>query len=154
MGCGVGPRHGSDLVVLWFRMAAATPIWHLAWEPPHAMGVALKKKRPKNKKKKNTCTNMISSDGCSSILILSVLALTSLGPLPCRPRLAFSWHFLLRGCLSSKFHGNFSDWVGAFFGQGCIETIATCRKTGEWRKHFILCIFNYLNEIILHKKYV
>ena len=36
---------------LWCRPAATTPIGPLAWEPPYAMGVALK--RQKNKQTKN-----------------------------------------------------------------------------------------------------
>ena len=28
------------LLCLWYRLAAADPIQPLAWEPPHAMGVA------------------------------------------------------------------------------------------------------------------
>ena len=55
MSCGVGHRHGSDLVLLWLwcRLEAVVSIRPLAWEPPYAMGVALKKtKRPKKKKKK------------------------------------------------------------------------------------------------------
>ena len=45
--CGVGQRHGLDLALpwLWCRLAAAAPIRPLAWEPPYAVGVALKDKR-------------------------------------------------------------------------------------------------------------
>ena len=45
MSCGVGRRHGSDPVLLWLwrRPAAIAPIQPLAWEPPYATGVALKK---------------------------------------------------------------------------------------------------------------
>ena len=43
--CSVGHRCGSELVLvlLWLRRwpAAAAPIRPLAWEPPHAVGVAL-----------------------------------------------------------------------------------------------------------------
>jgi len=41
---GVGGRYGSDLVLLWLwcRLAAVAPIRPLAWEPPYAVGVALK----------------------------------------------------------------------------------------------------------------
>ena len=41
MSCGVGRRHGSDL---WLgrRPAATGLIRPLAWEPPYAVGVALK----------------------------------------------------------------------------------------------------------------
>ena len=42
MSCGVGCRCGLDLVLLWYRLAAATPIQPLAWEPPYAVSVALK----------------------------------------------------------------------------------------------------------------
>ena len=46
MSCGVGCRCSSDLVLLWLwsKPAATTPIGPLAWEPPYAVGVALKKK--------------------------------------------------------------------------------------------------------------
>ena len=49
MSCGVGRRHGSDPVLLWLwcRPAATAPIGPLAWEPPYAVDVALKKKRQK-----------------------------------------------------------------------------------------------------------
>ena len=50
MNCGVGCRFGSDPVLLWLwcRLAAVVLIWPLAWEPPHAMGAALKKEGKKN----------------------------------------------------------------------------------------------------------
>ena len=52
MSCGVGLTHGSDLALLWRRLAAAAPIRPLAWEPPHAVGAALKIQKDKKKKKK------------------------------------------------------------------------------------------------------
>ena len=54
MSCGVGCRHGSDpsLLWLWHRLAATAPTRPLAWEPPYAPGVALKKKDKKTKKEK------------------------------------------------------------------------------------------------------
>jgi len=50
MSCGVGRRPSWDLVLLWLwhRPAAVAQIQPLAWEPPYAMGAALK--RQKNKK--------------------------------------------------------------------------------------------------------
>ena len=47
MSCDVGRRCSKDLVLLWLwsRLAAAAPIWILAWEPQYAMGIALKKKK-------------------------------------------------------------------------------------------------------------
>ena len=49
MGYGIGRRHGSDpkLLCPWRRLAAAASFGSLAWEPPNATGMALK--RPKNK---------------------------------------------------------------------------------------------------------
>ena len=45
MSCGVGHRGSSDLALLWLwhRPAATALIRPLAWEPPYATGVALKK---------------------------------------------------------------------------------------------------------------
>ena len=45
MNCGVGCRHSSDPEWLWRRPAAADPITPLAWEPPYAAGVALKRQK-------------------------------------------------------------------------------------------------------------
>ena len=46
MSCGGGCNRGSDAALLWLwcRPAAAAPIPPLAWEPPYAVGAALKKK--------------------------------------------------------------------------------------------------------------
>ena len=54
MSCGVGLRHGSDLMLLWLwcRLAAIALIGPLAWEPPYAVGSALKSKKKKKKKTK------------------------------------------------------------------------------------------------------
>ena len=51
MGSSVGRRCGSDSVWLWLWPAATAPIQPLAWEPPHAVSVALKSKKKKRKKK-------------------------------------------------------------------------------------------------------
>ena len=47
MSCGVGCGRGSDpeLLWLWRRLVATAPIHPLAWEPPHATGAALEKKK-------------------------------------------------------------------------------------------------------------
>ena len=53
MSCGVGRRHGLDLVLLWLwrRPAATALIRPLAWEHLCAAGAA--PKRTKEKKKRN-----------------------------------------------------------------------------------------------------
>ena len=50
MGCGVGHRCGLDPVLLWlwYRSAAVALIGPLAWEPPCAVGTALKKNKLSN----------------------------------------------------------------------------------------------------------
>ena len=55
MSCGVGCRHGLDpaLLWLWRRLADTAPIRPLAWEPPCAVGAALKKDQKKKKEKEN-----------------------------------------------------------------------------------------------------
>ena len=52
MSCGVGHRCGFDLVLLWLwhRPVATAPIRPLAWEPPYAVSVALKKRQKTEKK--------------------------------------------------------------------------------------------------------
>ena len=52
MNC-VGRRRGSDLALLWLccRLVARAPVLPLAWEPPYATGVALKRQKKKKKKK-------------------------------------------------------------------------------------------------------
>ena len=54
LSCRVGCRCGWDpaLLWLWCRLAATAPIWPLAWEPPYAMGLALKRKKKQNPKKR------------------------------------------------------------------------------------------------------
>ena len=51
MSCGVGRRRGSDpaLLWLWRRLAATALIRPLTWEPPYAVGVALKEKAKRKK---------------------------------------------------------------------------------------------------------
>ena len=60
MSCGVGRRQGSDLVLLWHRPAATALIEPLAWEPPYAEGVALKRQRKRisrmSEERKEVCS--------------------------------------------------------------------------------------------------
>ena len=43
LACGVDGRCGSDPTLLWRRVEATVPIQLLAWGPPYAAGVTLKK---------------------------------------------------------------------------------------------------------------
>ena len=52
VSCGVGHGCGSDLALLWYRLAAPAPVGPLAWELPYAMGAALKKAKKKKKLKR------------------------------------------------------------------------------------------------------
>ena len=60
VSCGVGHRHGSDptLLWLWCRPAATALIGSLAWEPPYAVGAALKRQTNKQKKAKLVKNNL------------------------------------------------------------------------------------------------
>ena len=53
MSCAAGHRHGSDpeLLWLWCRLVVTAPIGPLAWEPPYAMGSALKRQKTKQTNK-------------------------------------------------------------------------------------------------------
>ena len=51
---GVGCRCGLDPTWLWCRPAASALIGPLAWEPPYAMDVALKRQKTKEKIPLNT----------------------------------------------------------------------------------------------------
>ena len=53
MSCGVGRRHSSNpmLLWLWCRPAAAALGAPLAWEPPYASDVALKRQKKKERER-------------------------------------------------------------------------------------------------------
>ena len=63
MSCGLGHRHGSDptLLWLWCRLGATAQIRPGAWEPPCAVGAALKGQKTKKKKKKRKKKNIRES---------------------------------------------------------------------------------------------
>ena len=56
MSCGVGHRCCLDSVLLWLwqRLVATALVRPLAWEPPHAVRVALKRQKTKKKKCKES----------------------------------------------------------------------------------------------------
>ena len=53
MSCGVGRRLSLDPVLLWLwrRLAAVALLRPLAWKPPYAVGVALKRQKRKKEEK-------------------------------------------------------------------------------------------------------
>ena len=64
LSCGViGLRHCSDptLLWLWCRSAAAALIQPLAWDPPYAIGAALKSQKAKQNKTKHHQTKKPAS---------------------------------------------------------------------------------------------
>ena len=64
MSYGVGRRHSSDplLLWLWHRLAAVALIGPLAWEPPYAACVALKRQ-------KKNCMDYLYTTLCDIIYI-------------------------------------------------------------------------------------
>ena len=56
VSCGVGHGRGLDptLLWLWGRPVASALVQPLAWEPPYAMGVDLKRQKSKTTKNKQT----------------------------------------------------------------------------------------------------
>ena len=54
MSYGVGCRRGLDPVLLWLWCWPVATAWirPLAWEPPYAVGAALKRQKDRGKKKK------------------------------------------------------------------------------------------------------
>ena len=48
MNCGVGHRRCLDPELLWYRPVAMALIGTLAWEPPYAVGAALKRQKNNN----------------------------------------------------------------------------------------------------------
>ena len=73
VSCGVTLRWGSDpaLLWLWHRPAATTLIQPLAWEPPYASSVALKKKERKKERKKQDTSNSAVCKLCALSMISS-----------------------------------------------------------------------------------
>ena len=51
---------GSGIAVAVARPEATAPVRPLAWEPPYAMGVALKRQKTKNKQTTNKKTKLVS----------------------------------------------------------------------------------------------
>ena len=69
MNCGVGRRLGwdSESLRLRCRPAAIAPIPPLAWEPPYAVGVAIKRKKKKERKERPARTSCPRTKGPTSL---------------------------------------------------------------------------------------
>ena len=105
MSCAGGHRHGLDppLLWLWYKPVATVPNGPLAWQPPYAAGVALK--RPKNinknshqvlwESKLSTSLSFISDLISDSAGLLLILANT--------PQGLWTHCLLCLGCLSPGF---------------------------------------------------
>ena len=52
VSCTVSRLRGSDPVWLWLWLAVVAPIRPLAWEPPYAVGMTLKRQKDQKKRKK------------------------------------------------------------------------------------------------------
>ena len=108
------------LLWLWRRLAAVAPTGLLAWEPPYAMGAALKSKKKKKKKKKETPhvgrnpVGLMSPEAMS--LSLKYLAYSSIkySPGTCRNKRRHSSLEDLSSCW--KFLGQTSKALGGFLG--------------------------------------
>ena len=69
MNCGVGHSCGWDLGLLWLWPAAVALIRALAWEPPYAVGAAIKRK--KKKKDDRSKLGKIVTFLCNSMFLYS-----------------------------------------------------------------------------------
>ena len=69
MSCSVDHSRGSDLALLWLwcRLTAVALIQHLAWEPPYAPDVALKKNNKFFKKGKQEATHKSIKEYCRNL---------------------------------------------------------------------------------------
>ena len=75
MSYGTGRRCSSDLALLWLwcRLAATALIQPLAWEPPYASGVPLKRQKKKQLtelKKELDKSTIITGDFNTPVLII------------------------------------------------------------------------------------
>ena len=71
----MGRRCSSDLALLWlwYRLAAIALIGPLAWEPPCAMGAALKRQKKKEKKNMNTGCLLKTRQNTFDLLIMQTV---------------------------------------------------------------------------------
>ena len=133
MSCGVGRRRGWDLVLLWLwsRPAATAHIRPLAWEPPCAVDVVLKKKKKPKKKIKlwnHVCSvssthlrlahtlSFWTSRACSILLKLKQMQV-------CLPTILLSWL-----CYLKHYFYFFSFY---FFYYSWLTLFCLC-CTGKW----------------------
>ena len=92
VSCGVGRRHGSDPTLLWLRCrpAVEVPKLPLAWEPPHAMGAALKRKE-KNKQTNQPVPGFCGKDN-PALTVLPGVTRSSLSKHQLSAKVPVPWH--------------------------------------------------------------
>ena len=75
---------------LWHRLAAVAPIRHLAWEPPYAAGVALRRQKKKENEKGKcfivlkvldylTVISQSAGGACTDVKVVTSFAVTGGG---------------------------------------------------------------------------
>ena len=71
MNCGVGHRCALNpkLLWLWHRLTAVALFRPLAWEPPHALGTALKSKKRKKKRATTLVCFMCQHHVCTTYIL-------------------------------------------------------------------------------------
>ena len=77
VSCGVGHRRGSDLALLWLwhRPVATALIRPLAWEPPYALGAAVRGQKTRKKKKRREREKKPSFQKCKNGKLTVVLCI-------------------------------------------------------------------------------
>ena len=127
MSCRVGHRCGSEptLLWLWCRLAAAAPIWPLAWELPYAGDMALKKKKKRKKKKHKRQP-------------------WGVGGKHAEQRTLLPESFILTGCVTSAKALNLSDLMCVYFFQmrtkllHCLVVKWTWDTQDKWRAFWMM----------------
>ena len=115
--CRSKTQFGSQVSWLWCRPVAVAPTGPLAWEPPYALGAALKRQKDQKYKNKKILKRQMSLNGSEGSW---------------RPNRGWIWRMktLLRGWLELNFQGSSICWrsVGKSFS-------AATAASGHWNPH-------------------
>ena len=71
MSCGVGCRCSLNLALPWLQCkpAVVAPIWPLLWEPPYALGEALKRQKTKKRERMKSLFSPVPWSSCTQVLL-------------------------------------------------------------------------------------